>query len=91
MPRRYGRRFSGTGGVLALLFYCFSLTPSLIPRTWLYQGVITGLCVVAGYGFGVLLEWVVVKLGFTVHWSRRCVRIAGWVFAVVAAVLMVCS
>jgi len=87
--RRYGRRFSGTGGVLALLFYCFSLTPSLIPRTWLYQGVITGLCVVAGYGFGVLLEWLVVKLGFTVHWSRRGARIAGWVFAVVAAVLMV--
>jgi len=47
---RYLRRFSATGLMIALGFYCFSLTPSLIPRSWLYQGVITGICVVAGYG-----------------------------------------
>jgi len=87
--RRYGRRFSGTGGVFALLFYCLSLTPSLIPRTWLYQGVITGICVVAGYGFGAFLQWLVAKVGITIRWSGRASQLARWSFSMLAVVLMV--
>jgi len=85
---RYLRRFSATGLMIALGFYCFSLTPSLIPRSWLYQGVITGICVVAGYGLGVLLEWLVVKLGFRVRWNPRVSRIAWWVLAGATVVLV---
>ena len=85
---RYLRRFSATGLMIALGFYCFSLTPSLIPRSWLYQGVITGICVVAGYGLGVLLEWLVVKLGFRVRWNLRVSRIAWWVLAGATVVLV---
>ena len=85
---RYLRRFSATGLVVALAFYCFSLTPSLIPRSWLYQGVITGICLVAGYGFGVLLEWLIVKLGFRIRWNPRVSRIAWWVLAGATIVLV---
>ena len=77
--QRYGRRFSATGLVLALVVFCFSLTPSLIPRDWLYQGVVSGVCVVLGYSFGALAEWVVVKVGFRIRWNPRVSRIAWWV------------
>lgn len=73
---------------MALAFYCFSLTPSLIPRSWLYQGVITAICLAAGYGLGVLLEWLVVKVGFRMRWNPRVSRIAWWVLAGATAVLV---
>ena len=82
------RRFSVTGLIVALAFYCFSLTPSLIPRAWLYQGVITGICVVVGYGFGVLLQWVFVKIGFRVSWRPAHGRQIRWVLLALTAVLM---
>lgn len=75
----YGRRFSTTGLVLALVVFCFSLTPSLIPREWLYQGVVSGICVVLGYGLGALVEWVIVKVGFRIRWNPRASRIAWWI------------
>jgi len=35
------------------LFFCLSLTPSLLPRDWLFQGLIGGLNAAIGYGIGV--------------------------------------
>jgi uncharacterized membrane protein len=37
------------------LFFCLSLTPSLLPRDWLFQGLIGGLNAAIGYGIGVFL------------------------------------
>ncbi len=37
------------------LFFCLSLTPSLLPRDWLFQGVIGGLNAAIGYGIGVFV------------------------------------
>jgi uncharacterized membrane protein len=34
------------------LFLCLSLTPSLLPRDWLFQGLIGGLNAAIGYGIG---------------------------------------
>jgi uncharacterized membrane protein len=42
------------GAWVALLFACLSFTPSLLPRTSLFQGVVTGLSAAIGYGLGVL-------------------------------------
>ncbi|WIM93454.1 alpha/beta hydrolase [Actinoplanes oblitus] len=42
------------GSVLATVFGCLSLTPSLLPRTWLVQGLVSGLCAVTGYALGCL-------------------------------------
>ncbi|PKM34718.1 MAG: hypothetical protein CVV06_20115, partial [Gammaproteobacteria bacterium HGW-Gammaproteobacteria-10] len=41
--------FSIPGLLLATLFFAFSLTPSLVPRSFLFQGVISGLSFTAGY------------------------------------------
>ena len=35
------------------LFFCLSLTPSLLPRDWLFQGLIGGMNAAIGYGIGV--------------------------------------
>jgi uncharacterized membrane protein len=44
------------GVALGALFFCLSLTPSLLPRDWLFQGLIGGLTAAIGYGIGVFVE-----------------------------------
>lgn len=51
------RRRLGFGGtLLATLFACASLTPSLLPRTWLYQGVMGAVTGILGYAVGASAE-----------------------------------
>ncbi|MFD4442121.1 alpha/beta hydrolase [Nocardia sp. NPDC058519] len=58
--RRRGFHFGGAVGALVLVW--LSLTPSLLPRGPLFQGVVTGAAAVFGYGLGVavaaLLWWM---------------------------------
>lgn len=55
--RRRPGRLSLAGGVLGLAFAAMSVTPSLVPRAWYVQGLLTGLCLVTGYGLGAFLGW----------------------------------
>jgi uncharacterized membrane protein len=43
------------GVAFGALFFCLSLTPSLLPRDWLFQGLIGGLNAAIGYGIGVFI------------------------------------
>lgn len=52
--RTYWERLNFVGLVVGLLSFCASLLPSLLPRPWLYQGLISGLAIVVGYSLGVL-------------------------------------
>ena len=45
------------GLVLGSVFFVLALTPSLIPRDILFQGVACGLCAATGYLGGVWLSW----------------------------------
>ncbi|MFI6997432.1 alpha/beta hydrolase [Nocardia sp. NPDC050175] len=49
--------FSLFGVVTATLLFSLSLTPSLLPRDWLFEGLIGGVNAAIGYGVGCLLEW----------------------------------
>lgn len=49
-------RPSVTGLVVAALAAWVSLMPSLLPRAWFYQGIITGVSMFVGYGVGVGLR-----------------------------------
>jgi uncharacterized membrane protein len=51
-------RYDYVGTVVAVAFFCLSLTPSLLPRGWLLQGLISGITSAIGYGLGVLMLWV---------------------------------
>ena len=54
--RSVQRSFSGVGLLLGTLFLAASLTPSLVPRGALVQGLLSGLSLAAGYGIGVVLR-----------------------------------
>ena len=45
-------RLDFVGVAFGALFFCLSLTPSLLPRDWLFQGLIGGLNAAIGYGIG---------------------------------------
>src|ERR1700722_4441808 len=44
--------FVGVG--FGAVFFCLSLTPSLLPRNYLFQGLIGGINGASGYGTGVV-------------------------------------
>ena len=48
-------RLGFVGVAFGALFFCLSLTPSLLPRDWLFQGLIGGINAAFGYGLGVLI------------------------------------
>lgn len=51
-------RYTLPGAWTALLFAVLSFTPSLLPRSGLFQGVLVGINGAIGYGVGVALAWV---------------------------------
>ncbi|WP_204263780.1 alpha/beta hydrolase [Geodermatophilus normandii] len=53
-PRRRPFRYTLPGLTGALCFLCVSLTPSLLPRTGLTQGLISGITAAFGYAVGVV-------------------------------------
>jgi uncharacterized membrane protein len=81
--RRYLTRFSMGGLTGALLFYCLSLTPSLLPRVWYLQAVMSGITVAIGYAVGVFVGWLLKSL---IPWRPgRTLRLAGrWSLAAAA-------
>src|SRR3569833_702449 len=54
-------RYTWSGTVGALVLGCCSLTPSLLPRGWVVQGLITGITAAIGYGLGVTVAWFVAE------------------------------
>ncbi|MBS9535660.1 alpha/beta-hydrolase family protein [Mycobacterium sp. M1] len=53
------RHYTFTGTAVALVFVWLSLTPSLLPRGPLFQGLVSGVSGAIGYGFGVFAVWLV--------------------------------
>ena len=60
--RRWLPRYTWSGTLGALLFGCSALTPSLLPRGWVLQGLIAGVTAAIGYGVGVTVAWFVAEL-----------------------------
>jgi uncharacterized membrane protein len=48
-------RLDFVGVAFGALFFCLSLTPSLLPRDWLFQGLIGGINAAIGYAIGVVV------------------------------------
>jgi uncharacterized membrane protein len=73
------------GLVVALVAVWLSLTPSLLPRDWLFQGVVGGASAAIGYGVGVLLSMLIRYLVGREP-SQRATAI-GWRVLAVAAIV----
>ena len=58
MAKRLWHSFSIAGLLLGTLFFAASLTPSLLPRTFVTQGLLSGVCLGAGYGIGAFGGWL---------------------------------
>ncbi|MFR4188558.1 MAG: alpha/beta-hydrolase N-terminal domain-containing protein, partial [Corynebacterium variabile] len=53
----YRLRLSYTGSVVATVLLLLSMTPSLLPRGPLFQGVVSAACAAVGYMIGVFASW----------------------------------
>lgn len=82
-------RLDFVGVAFGALFFCLSLTPSLLPRDWLFQGVIGGLNAAIGYGIGVFLSKMLYRFGLRGRrwWppSKRVLYLAKAVVVVLSA------
>ncbi|WUM29201.1 alpha/beta-hydrolase family protein [Nocardia salmonicida] len=84
------------GLIVATMFFGLSLTPSLLPRDWFFQGLLSGINATIGYGLGCALSWVWRKwiapritwpAQVSSAWSRR----PGWLLvAVKGAIVVAC-
>ena len=86
-----GRRlpqYGWAGTLMALLLAWSSVTPSLLPRSTLLQGIVAGISGAFGYGVGETAAWVVRRLS---GWRpSSAVRARAWsVLGVVGAIVTV--
>lgn len=91
--RRPWWHLSRTGLFFAASYFLISMSPSLLPRTWYYQGMVSGLCAAAGYALGLVLFWAAHHLarfvGLKVFLSEQAARWLRVVVPVVVAVAVV--
>lgn len=55
---QYRQSFSYVGLVFATLFFAVSVAPSLLPRPYLVQGLLSGFAIAIGYGAGTFTVWL---------------------------------
>jgi uncharacterized membrane protein len=58
-PDWWQRHYTFTGSAVGMVFLWLSLTPSLLPRGPLFQGLVSGGGGAIGYGIGVFAVWMV--------------------------------
>lgn len=84
---RLWNSFSATGLLVGTLLFAASLTPSLVPRNYLTQGVLSGICLAIGYGIGILLLWTWVYLQLP-RFNPRLRRISKAIGTVICLVIL---
>lgn len=87
-PRRRLPHLHPVGLAVALLFFAWSMTPSLLPRVWYLQAVATGISIAIGYGLGCLAAWLVRRCGVHPAYSDRTKRIGWWTLAGATAIIV---
>lgn len=58
-PPWWLRHYTFFGTAFGLIMIWLSMTPSLLPRGPLFQGIVSGACGAIGYGLGVFSVWLV--------------------------------
>jgi len=88
--RRFASSFSTVGLIVGLGLACISLTPSMLPRAVLVQGVLAGLVFALGYGIGATLHEIWKYMGLKSLMGKTA-RFATWFFVcplILAAIYM---
>ncbi|MCV7400047.1 alpha/beta-hydrolase family protein [Mycobacterium fragae] len=80
-------RLKFVGVAFGALFFCLSLTPSLLPRDWLFQGLIGGINAAFGYGLGVVLGKAAYRVVLrSARWWPPPPRVLFWMKAAVVVI-----
>jgi uncharacterized membrane protein len=80
-------RLKFVGMAFGAVFFCLSLTPSLLPRDWLFQGLIAGINAAFGYGLGVLIGKTTYRVVLrNARWWPPPARVLFWMKAAVVAI-----
>jgi uncharacterized membrane protein len=80
-------RLKFVGIAFGALFFCLSLTPSLLPRDWVFQGLIGGVNAAFGYGLGVVIGKTIYRLVLrSARWWPPPARVLFWLKAVVVVI-----
>lgn len=89
-PDWWQRRYTFTGTAVGMVFLWLSLTPSLLPRGPLFQGLVSGAAGAIGYALGVFAVWLV-RFMLSRPSSPPATRTAWAVLVVAAAIGLVFS
>jgi uncharacterized membrane protein len=90
-PTWWQRHYTYTGTVFALVFLWLSLTPSLLPRGPIFQGLVGGAAGAFGYAVGVFAVWLVQYMRskdsspHAPHWAWLAVVVVG----IIGQILMI--
>lgn len=82
---------SGVGLIVGTLFLAASLTPSLIPRSDLIQGVLAGVCFAAGYALAIFAKWVWAYVQLPEpprRFATKALMVSGSISAVIAVIFL---
>lgn len=83
---RLGHSFCSVGVLIGTLFFAASLTPSLVPRSFTLQGLLSGCSFAAGYGIGVFVRWLWFYMGLPAF-SPSVARNTKWSAAVICGIV----
>ncbi|TWT92206.1 hypothetical protein Pla100_47430 [Neorhodopirellula pilleata] len=82
---QYGRSFSFVGLVVGMFFFAASVTPSLLPRHFVTQGLLSGFAIAAGYAVGFAAVGVYLLAGFRQP-PPKIQTISRWTSGVIVAI-----
>ncbi|SDI49541.1 Alpha/beta-hydrolase family protein [Mesorhizobium muleiense] len=90
---RFWRSFSAAGLLIGTLFFAASLTPTLLPRTFVTQGVLSGCSFAAGYGLGVFGRWLADYLELPKPTGRilQAIKLVAAATCILVAVAFLCQ
>src|SRR5215813_12208293 len=90
MRRGLWHSLSTSGLLVGTLFFAASLTPTLLPRSFLTQGVLSGCALAAAYGIGVFSGWLWAYMEVP-QLNGRLLRVAKLAVATGCAVVAITS
>jgi uncharacterized membrane protein len=80
-------RLKFVGLAFGAVFFCLSLTPSLLPRDWVFQGLIGGVNAAFGYGLGVVIGRTTYRVMLrNARWWPPPAPVLFWMKAAVVAI-----